>query len=105
MNKKLPTFHEDLIESLKDPKERAAYLSAAIEDGDNRVLLQAFRDVAEACGGVGKLASRTSLARESLYRTLSGKGNPTLDTLQKISHELGVKMTFQPERQKVVAHR
>jgi probable addiction module antidote protein len=64
-------------------------------------LLQAFRDVAEACGGVGKLAYRTQLARESLYRTLSGKGNPTLVALQKISHELGVKMTFQPERKKV----
>jgi probable addiction module antidote protein len=101
VNKKLPTFHEDLMESLKAPKERAAYLNAAIEDGDNRVLLQAFRDVAEACGGVGKLAYRTQLARESLYRTLSGKGNPTLVALQKISHELGVKMTFQPERKKV----
>jgi probable addiction module antidote protein len=105
MNRKLPTFREDLIEALKDPRERAAYLNAAIEDGDNRVLLQAFRDVAEACGGMGKLADRTRLARESLYRVLSRQGNPTLDTLQKVSHELGVRLNFQPEDRKVAAHR
>jgi probable addiction module antidote protein len=105
MSKKLPTYHEDLIESLKDPKMRAAYLNAAVEDGDSRVLLLAFRNVAEAYGGMSKLSSKTKLARESLYRTLSGKGNPTLTTLQKIAHEFGLKMSFEPESEKALSHR
>ena len=103
MNKKLPNYHEDLIHSLKNPKMRAAYLNEAIEDGDSRVLLLAFRNVAEAYGGMGKLSSKTKLARESLYRTLSGKGNPTLTTLQKIAREFGLKMSFEPEKTKVLA--
>ncbi len=105
MNKKLPTYHEDLIESLKDAKMRAAYLNAAIEDGDSRVLLLAFRNIAEAYGGMSKLADKTKLARESLYRTLSVKGNPTLTTLKKIAHEFGLKMSFEPEKTKAWDHR
>ena len=105
MNKKLPNYHEDLIDSLRDPKMRAAYLNAAVEDGDSRVLLLAFRNVAEAYGGMSKLSSKTKLARESLYRTLSGKGNPTLTTLQKIAHEFGLKMSFEPESAKALSHR
>ena len=102
MKKKLPTYREDLIESLKDPKERVAYLNAAIIDGDKRVFLQALRDVAESYGGVGKLSSQTRLARESLYRTLSKDGNPTLDTLQRISKEFGLQLSFLSERKLAV---
>jgi probable addiction module antidote protein len=105
MKKRIPSFHEDLIENLKNPKERAAYLNAAIEDGDSRILLKAFRDIAEVYGGMTKLSSRTKLARESLYRTLSGKGNPKLSTLQKVAHEFGLKMNFEPEHSKQPAHR
>ncbi len=105
MKKKMPTFHEDLIENLSDPKERAAYLNAAIEDGDSRILLKAFRDIAEVYGGMSKLSNRTKLARESLYRTLSGNGNPKLSTLQKVAHEFGLKMNFEPEGKKHLTSR
>jgi probable addiction module antidote protein len=102
MGKKPPNYNENLIENLKDPKMRAAYLNAAVEDGESRVLPIAFRNFAEAYGGMGKLSSKTKLASESLCRTLSDKGNPTFSILQKIAHAFGLKMSFEPEKTKVL---
>jgi probable addiction module antidote protein len=92
------SYREDLMKALKDPAERVAYLNAALEDGDSRILLKALRDVADANGGIGTLASQTHLARESLYRMLSHKGNPELGSLEKILHSFGLKLSVQLER-------
>lgn len=45
------------------------------EDSQNLFLL-AIRNVAEAHGRMAKLAQKAHLGRESLYKTLSDKGNP-----------------------------
>ena len=52
MAKKITTYQEDLIESLKDPREAAAYLNAAMEEDDRAVFLLALRNVEEAHGGM-----------------------------------------------------
>lgn len=52
MAKRSTTYQEDLIEALKDPQEAAAYLNAAIEEGDRTLFLLALRNVAEAHGGM-----------------------------------------------------
>lgn len=52
MAKKSTSYQEDLIEALKDSSEAAAYLSAAIEEGDRELFLLALRNVAEAHGGM-----------------------------------------------------
>jgi probable addiction module antidote protein len=66
---------------LQAPEEAAAYLDAALEEGDREVFLLALRDVAEArLGGMGELAQQSGLNREALYRTLSAKGNPELSS-------------------------
>jgi probable addiction module antidote protein len=91
--KKTPTYHADLIQSLKEPDECAAYLNAALEDGDSKILLTAIRNVVEAHGGMRKLSAETRLARESLYRMLSKKGNPELASLEKVLHALGLKLS------------
>ena len=44
------SYYDDLIESLRDPIERAAYINAALEDGDKKVLLKALRNANEAEG-------------------------------------------------------
>jgi len=78
---------------LKDKSEAVAYLQVALdeyqEDGDTAAFMIALRHVTKAHGGVAKLAESTNLSRESLYRTLSDKGNPRLRTLGKILHALG----------------
>lgn len=96
---KTTSYQRDLIESLKDPCEAAAYLNAAIEEGDRAVFLLALRNVAEACGGMTALAEKTHLSRESLYRTLSNRGNPEIKSLTAILHAMGLRLAVEPENQ------
>jgi len=97
------SYEEELIEDLKDPKEAQAYLEAAFEayekDGDTKALLLAMRDVAEAQGGIGELAKRTSISRQHLYDILASKHNPRLDNWLSILSALGFRVRL--ERQKV----
>ena len=86
-------YEEWLINSLKKKKEAAAYLQVALDeyqnDGDLEAFLMALRHVAEAQGGLGKLSKKTHLNRESLYKTLSSKGNPKLQTIGILLKGLG----------------
>jgi probable addiction module antidote protein len=74
---------------LKKRKEAAAYLNAALEDGDPEVFLLALKDVADAQGGVRSLALKSRLNRENLYRMLSKKGNPELSSLHALLEAMG----------------
>lgn len=95
------SYHDELIESLKKPKEADDYLRIAMEeyheDGDLEALLVALRNIAEAKGGMGKLAKKTHLNRQNLYNALSKKGNPTLDTFELILKGLGYRLSIQPD--------
>jgi len=84
-----------LIDSLKNPKEAEGYLNAALEDDDPRVFLLALRDVAEAHGGMSKIARTCKLNRESLYRMLSKKGNPSLKSLGKLLSSMGFRLAIE----------
>src|SRR5438309_1811786 len=69
--KKSRSYHEDLIESLKDPEEAVGYLRASLEESDlPELFLVALRNVAEA-RGMSQLARDTQLNRENLYKILS----------------------------------
>lgn len=83
---------------LKTDAERAAYLEALLEDGDSRVITTGLRELAESAGGMAVIAERTGLSRETLYRTLSRKGNPRLDTLTALLHAMGLRLTVTPTR-------
>ncbi len=93
-------YQKDLIESLKDPAEAAAYLNAALEEGDREVFLLALRNVAEANGGMAKMAEKAHLNRESLYRTLSRRGNPEIRTLLSLLHGAGLRLNITPQQAK-----
>jgi probable addiction module antidote protein len=90
----MPTkdYKEALFEDLRDPEFAVAYLNAALEEGAQDVFLLHLRDIADAWGGLGKLASETDLAREALYRMLSAHGNPQLSSLDKILQALGLRL-------------
>lgn len=98
MTKKITGYQEDLIESLKDPREAAEYLNAAIEDGDKEVFLLAMRNVAQAHGGMTAIAKKARINRESLYRMLSRKGNPELKSVLNLLNVVGLKISIEPER-------
>lgn len=80
---------------LQSEGEIAAYIEAMLEDGDVRAVPVALRTVAEAVGGMTALARKTGLSRETLYRTLSTRGNPRLDTLAAILAAFGLRLTVQ----------
>ncbi len=98
MAKKMTTYQEDLIESLKDPREAAAYLNAAVEEGDQALFLLALRNVAEAHGGMSSVSQKSKLNRENLYRMLSKKGNPEIKSIFTILHSLGLKLSIEPQK-------
>jgi probable addiction module antidote protein len=94
---KTTSCQQDLIESLKDPCEAAAYLNAAVEEGDRAVFLLALRNVAEANGGMAVLAEKAKLSRESLYRMLSKRGNPEIKSLFSLLHAMGLRLAIEAE--------
>lgn len=85
--------HDDLLmELLKDEERALAYLNAALEDPDPRIFLIALRNVTLAQGGLAMVAARSGLNRESLYRALSDKGNPSVQTLAAVLGSLGARL-------------
>jgi len=90
-------YTDHLHTSLQDSKEVAAYLNAALDDPDPHVFLLALRDIADAQGGIGRLADETQLNRESLYRTLSMRGNPRFSSLRAVLEAFGVYLSVKPQ--------
>ena len=100
MKKKASISHDEAMsKELRDfPEFAAEYLKAALEDEDEPgVLLIALRRVAEAQGGVAKVAKAAGVQRESLYRALSAHGNPRLSTLLAVTKAMGLKLTVEAE--------
>jgi probable addiction module antidote protein len=85
--------YDDLLSDMLRDEERArAYLNAALEEQDQRVFLIALRNITRAQGGIAKVAERSGLNRESLYRALSEKGNPSIQTLDAVLKALGAQL-------------
>jgi probable addiction module antidote protein len=98
MKDKADVFHDEvLIKRLRSNRAFAAeYLKAAVEDTDEpQVLLIALRHLAEARGGVAKIAKAAGIERESLYRALSPRGNPRLSTLFAVTKAMGLTLTVE----------
>jgi probable addiction module antidote protein len=97
MKRKTSTSHDEtLIRRLrKDPEFAVEYLKAALEDSDDpRELLIALRHVAQA-RGIATVAKSAGVERESLYRALSGRGNPRLSTVYAVAKAVGLKLTLE----------
>ena len=93
---KTESYRAKLLERLADTDYASGYLTECLELGEAEFLL-ALRDVVEARGGVTNLARTAHLNRESLYRLLSKKGNPTLSSLNSILSALGMEVQFAPK--------
>lgn len=96
------SHHDREIAELGADRELAIeYLKAAMESLDNpddrAAGLLALRSVAEAYGGLAAVAAKAGISRESLYRTLSPKGNPTLKTLLAVLKTVGLRLSVEPE--------
>ena len=89
-------YEDYLQEQLRDPELAAAYLTVALTEGSTEEFLLALRSVADAHGGIGAVAEAAQLNRQTLYRTLSGSGNPTVTTLRSVLRALGMELAFTP---------
>ncbi len=83
----------DAAEFLTTEADIRHYLEAAFEDGDPALIRSAFGDVARA-HGMTTLARDAGVSREALYKAFSEDGNPTLDTLIKVTKALGVRLAI-----------
>lgn len=81
----------DPAEHLNSEEEMAAYLEAALEEGDAALVAAALGDIARA-RGMTQLARDTGLGRESLYKALSPSGNPEFATIMKVIEALGLRL-------------
>jgi len=89
--KKVRNTRYDSAALLKTPKDIAAYLEAAMEDSDPRVVAAALGTIARA-RGMTALAREAGLGRESLYKALSPEGNPEFSTILKVVRALGLRL-------------
>ncbi|TRV18981.1 MAG: putative addiction module antidote protein [Microcystis flos-aquae Mf_WU_F_19750830_S460] len=82
----IQTYPWDAADHLKTKEDIAAYLEAALEEGDPSLVAAALGDIAR----------RTGLGRESLYKSLSNRGNPEFATVLKVLQALGLRLQVVP---------
>ena len=82
---------------LRTEAQKAAYLEAALEDGDPSVVAAALGDIARA-KGMTEVATLAGLGRESLYKALSETGNPELSTVLRVVRALGLQLRAVPAK-------
>lgn len=81
----------DAADHLETEEDMAAYLEAALEEGDPALVTAVLGDIARA-KGMTQIARDTGLGRESLYKALSPEGNPGFATVLKIVRALGLQL-------------
>ena len=96
MNAPRDASYSDVLEAeLTDPKEAAAFLDAVMALQDPAALLVALRHVARA-HGMNEVTRRASMGEKTLFKSLSGTGNPTLATVNKVLHAVGLRLSVAP---------
>lgn len=85
----------DASEYLESEADIAAYLNAALEDGDTSVIATALGDIARA-KDMTQLAKETGITRDGLYKALSPTGNPSFDTVQKVVRAFRLRLSITP---------
>ncbi|ELB7898357.1 putative addiction module antidote protein [Citrobacter freundii] len=91
MKEELKNF--DVVEFLEDEEDIQEYLNAAIEENDTKYLFKALGNIARA-RNMSQLSKEVGMSREGIYKALSGEGNPSFQTVSKITKALGLKLHF-----------
>lgn len=81
----------DAAKYLEDPEDQAELMNDAFRTGHSGYIAAALGAVARA-RGMTELAEKTGLNRQGLYEALSESGNPTLDTIMRVSCALGIEL-------------
>ncbi len=89
----LVTREYDAARYLDSEEAFAAYIADAAESGDAQELAHALGVVARA-KGMSDLSRQTGLTRQTLYKALSGEGNPEFATIAKVADALGYRLSL-----------
>ena len=89
------TTRFDAAAYLDTEERQVAYIATALESGDADFVRDALGLVARA-RGMGEIAKRAGLNRESLYKALGQAGNPEFGTVMRIVHALGLTLSARP---------
>lgn len=85
----------DPADHLQSREDMAAYLQAALQEGDPAMVAAAPGNIARA-KGMTQVARDAGLGRESLYKALSPAGNPEFATILKVVKALGLVLYASP---------
>jgi probable addiction module antidote protein len=97
MNTDAETFTPfDTATYLNTVEDVAAYLEAVIDEADDdpTVIAQALGSIARS-RNFSQIARQAGMSREGLYKALSSDGNPSLATVIKVPHALGLRLHFE----------
>ena len=89
------TRHFDMAEQLRDEQDIAAYLTLVLEEGDPGELAHALGVIARA-RGMTQIAAEAGMGREALYKALRADASPRFETILKVMHALGLRLSVQP---------
>ena len=83
----------DYLNSFEDV---TAYLEAVLDDADDdpSVIAAALGAIARS-HNFSQIAREAGMSREGLYKALSADGNPSLATVLKVAHALGLRLHFE----------
>ena len=98
------SYKDGLYRRLQDNAEAVLYIQAALEDSQES-FLAALKNVLEA-RNLSEMARKCELDRANIYRMLGAQGNPTLASLDKILHSLGLRLAValeEPSSEEVMA--
>lgn len=86
----------DSADYLNTFEDVAAYLEAVLEEAedDPKVIAAALGAIARS-RNVSEIARQAGMSREGLYKALSADGNPSLATVVKVAHALGLRLHFE----------
>jgi len=93
-NLKMPTsdsYHDYLIESLKDPEEAAGYIEVVLEEGSDEpeLLRKGIRNVAEARAKTNNFTEAIKEHHEKLDKILSESGGSEIYALVELLDAMG----------------
>ena len=81
----------DVANYLDNNELIAEYISQILKDGDMDELMSAIDEIARA-KGMTRIAQKTGLSRESLYKTFKAGSRPGFETVLKVLKALGIQL-------------
>jgi len=84
----------DMANHINNKEDVIAYLEAALEENDTKLLFSIISDIARS-EGMSKVARELGVSREGLYRSLAPNGNPSFDTVFKLLDLLGMRIRLE----------